>query len=281
MDDYIQREMYRVVREYEYFIKEQLAAFLAFPSMSSPPSNPSPMPPSPEPVDPPLPPTLSIALYLGWNNAHVGFIPPNKTSVELLFPPIPCLIGLNEDESEVLYGNQIYEAGRKTLPSAEKTRRGTQTMGSCFHIGAMLRDKEVEWRKGKWRVKSELPLAMFLIHVKTKIEVAILPSSAKYKVIMVLPQALSIVQRGRISDATKLAGLGEEVHLIKESTAVALAVAHDAAVWSPGSTLPILVSCPPDVLDSNVNENNADVAIFKEYKGILSMEKLLGARGLD
>jgi hypothetical protein len=192
--------------------------------------------------------------------------------VKLLFPPIPWFIGLNDDESEVLYGLQIYEASRKLLPSPDVT----ETAFSWLNLKSMLRDKEVEWRKNKGKVNSEHPLAMFLIHVKTKIEAAIpLPSSTRnYKVILVVPQVLSIVQRGRIYGATELAGFGEDqVHFIKETTAAALACAHDEDIWSPGFLLPILVYWPPpDVeLDSNANyENNADVAIFSNEDGILT-----------
>jgi hypothetical protein len=98
---------------------------------------------------------------------------------------------------------------------------------------------------------------------------------------MVLPQVLSIVQRGRIYDAMKLAGFAEDqVHLIKETTAAALAFAHDRDIWSPGSMLPILVYCPPDVYDSNGYEYNADVGIFSNEDGILSMEESAGHQGL-
>jgi hypothetical protein len=98
---------------------------------------------------------------------------------------------------------------------------------------------------------------------------------------LVLPQVLSIVQRGRISDAAKLAGFGEDqVHLIKETTAAALAFAHDPAIWSPGSMLTILVCCPPDVFDSNTDASTADVAIFSNEDGILSMGDSAGRQGL-
>jgi hypothetical protein len=236
--------------------------------------------------DPPRPPpTVVIALHFGWDYTHVGWIPPNETSAELLFPPIPCLIGLNGDESEVLYGLQIYEALRKWLPSPD----ATETAFSWLNLKSMLRDKEVKWRKDKGKVNSELPLAMFHIHVKTKIEAEIpLPSSStKYKVIMVLPQVLSIVQRGRIYDATELAGFGEDqVHFIKETTAAALAFAHDADIWSPGFVLPLLVCCPsPDVqLDDSDADNeiyNADVAIFSKEDGILTVEESAGRQGLS
>jgi hypothetical protein len=231
-----------------------------------------------------------VAILHGGNSLDtVGWIPPYKTTIELLFPPIPCLIGLSEDESEVLYGTQIYEAVRKTLPSPEgtETERGTELASSSWlNLKSMLADKEVEWRKGK--VSSELPLAIFLIHVKRKIEAAIpLPSSTtNYKVILVLPQALSILQRGRIYDATKLAGFGEDqVHFIKETTAAALAFAHDAAIWSPGFLLPVLVCCPPpDVQldsDGDSENNNADVGIFSNEDGILTMEESAGRQGLS
>jgi hypothetical protein len=301
MDKNIQREMYRLVREYDRLMKQYLAASsLSLPS-SVPPVPPptvslshSSSVPAPAPhmvEDPPRPRTVTIALHLGWNYTHVGWIPPNKTSVELLFPPIPCIIGMNKDEPEVLYGVQMYEALRETLPLSEKaeTESGTQetVSFSWLNLKYMLRDKEVEWRQGKAKVKSELPLAIFLIHVKTKIEAAILPLFTNYKVIMVLPQALSIVQRGRISDASELAGFGEDqVHLIKETTAAALAFAHDTTIWSPGFLLPILVCCPtcppPYVaIGSNANyENNADVAIFSDEDGILTMEGSAGRQGL-
>jgi hypothetical protein len=283
-DDYIKGEMNRLAREYERLMKQHLAAFQESPTMSSHPSSVSGAPP--QLVDPPPPPTVSIVIHLGWNHTHVGWIPPNKTSVELLFPPIPCLIGLSEDESEVLYGAQIWKAVKKKLRLPEKTasKRGTELGSSSWlNLHSMLRGKEVEWRKGKGRVRSELPLAMFLIHVKTKIEAATLPpsSTTNYKVIMVLPQALSIIQRGRISDAAKLAGFGEDqVHLIKETTAAALAFAHDEDIWSPGSMLPILVCCPPDIRDSCDSGDNADVAIFSNEDGILSMEDSAGRQGL-
>jgi hypothetical protein len=235
-DDYIKGEMDRLAREYERLMKQHLAAFPESPSMSSHPLSVSGAPPQ-QLVDPPppQPPIVTIALHFGWNYTHVGWIPPNETSVKLLFPPIPCLIGLSEDESEVLYGAQIWKAVKKKLIS------------SWLNLKSMLADKEVEWRKGKASVKSELLLAMFLIHVKTKIEAAIpLPSSStNYKVILVLPQALSIVQRSRISVAGNLAGFGEDqVHLMKETTAAAIAFAHDADIWSRGSMLPIFVCCP-------------------------------------
>jgi hypothetical protein len=277
MDKNIQREMYRLLREYDRLMQQYLTASLL--------SHPSWVPPPvPQPVDPPRPPTVTIALHFGWDYTLVGWIPPNETSVELLFPPIPCLIGLTDDESEVLYGVQIYEALRKLLPSPDTT----ETAFSWLSLKTMLRDKEVEWRKDKGKVNSELPLAMFLIHVKTKIEAAVpLPSSStKYKVIMVLPQVLSIVQRGRIYDATELAGFGEDqVHFIKETTAAAFAFAHDADIWSPGSVLPILVCCPsPDVQlddsDANYEIYNADVAIFSNEDGILTMEGSAGRQGL-
>jgi hypothetical protein len=128
----------------------------------------------------------------------------------------------------------MLEAVGKPFPSPNETESGQQEMAfSWLNLKSMLRGKEVEWRKGKAKVNSELHLAIFLIHVKTNIEAAIpLPSSAtKYKVILVFPQVLSIVQRGRISDATRLAGFGEDqVHFIKETTAAALAFAHDADI---------------------------------------------------
>jgi hypothetical protein len=283
MDDYIKGEMNRLAREYERLMKQYLDAFEESPSMFSHPSSVSVATPQ-QLVDPP-PPTLSIVIHLGWNHTHVGWNPPNKTTVELLLPPIPCLIGLSEDESEVLYGAQIWKAVNKKFRLLEETEAegGTEVASSSswLNLHSMLRGKEVDWRKGKSRVKSELPLAMFLIHVKTKIEAAILPSSTKYKVIMVLPQALSILQRGRISDATKLAGFGEDqVHLMKETTAAALAFAHDADIWSPGSMLPILVCCPPDVLGSYDTGNDADVAIFSNEDGILTMGESAGCQGL-
>jgi hypothetical protein len=280
MDKNIQREMYRLLREYDRLMKQYLtASLLSHPSWVPPPASQTVQ-------DPPRPPpTVVIALHLGWNYTHVGWIPPNETSAELLFPPIPCLTGLNGDESEVLYGLQIYEALRKWLPSPD----ATETAFSWLNLKTMLRYKELEWRQGEASVKSELPLAMFLIHVKTKIEAAIpLPSSStNYKVIMVLPQALSIVQRGRIYDATELAGFGEDqVHFIKETTAAALAFAHDAAIWSPGFLLPLLVCCPsPDVQlddsDANYENHNADVAIFSNEEGILTMEGSAGRQGLS
>jgi hypothetical protein len=271
-DEYIKGEMNRLAREYERLMKQHLDAFEESPTMSSHPSSVSVAPA----------PTVSIVIHLGWNHTHVGWIPPDKTTSELLFPPIPCLIGLSEDESEVLYGSQVYEALGKTLPSQE-TGPGSYKVSSFLSLKSMLRGKEVEWRKGKGRVKSELPLAMFLIHVKTKIEAAIPPpsSSTKYKVILVLPQVLSIVQRGRISDAAKLAGFGEDqVQLIKETTAAALAFAHDKDIWSPGSMLPVLVCCHPDVLDSYHTGDNADVAIFSNEDGILTMGESAGRQGL-
>jgi hypothetical protein len=268
-DDYIKGEMNRLAREYERLMKQHLAAFEEPPSMFSHPSSMSVAPP--QLVDPPAP-TVSIVIHLGWNHTHVGWIPPNKTTIELLVPPVPCLIGLSEDESEVLYGDQIWKAVVKN------------NLISCFmNLKSMLADKEVEWRRGKGRVRSELPLAMFLIHLKTKIEAAILsPSSTtNYKVVLVLPQALSIVQRGRISIAAKLAGFGEDqVHLMKETTAAALAFAHVADIWSPGSMLPILVCCPPDVLDSGDTGDNADVAIFSNENGILTMRDIAGRQGV-
>jgi hypothetical protein len=268
-DDYIKEEMNRLAREYERLMKQHLAAFEESPNMSSHPSSLSGAPPPPD--DPPPAPTVSIVIHLGWNHTHVGWIPPNKITVELLLPSIPCLIGLSEDESEVLYGAQIWKAVKKKLIS------------SWLNLKSMLADKEVEWRKGKASVKSELPLAMFLIYVRNMIEAAmILPSSKKYKVIMVVPQVLSIVQRGRISDAAKLAGFGEDqVHLIKETTAAALAFAHDAAIWSPGSMLPILVCCNSIVLDSCDTGDNADVAIFSNEDGILTMRDSAGRQGLE
>jgi hypothetical protein len=214
----------------------------------------------------------------------VGLTPPNKTTVQLLIPPVPCLIGFNGDESEVLYGIQIYEALGKKLPSPETGLGSVKCKVSSFlNLKSMLADKEVEWRKGKARVKSELPLTMFLIHVKAKIEAAmILPSSStNFKVILVVPQVLSIVQRGRISDATKLAGFGEDqVHFIKETTAAALAFA-EGNCWSPGSMLSILVCCPQNILDlKDKQQNNVDVGIFSNEDGILSMEESAGRQGL-
>jgi hypothetical protein len=281
-DDYIKGEMNRLAREYERLMKQHLAAFEEPSSMFSHPSSVSVVPP--QPVDPPLPPpTVSIAIHLGWNYTNVGWIPPSKSTAELLCPPIPCLIGFNEDQSEVLYGSQVYEALGKTLPSQE-TGLGSAKVSSFLNLKSILRGEEVEWRKGKAEVRSELPLAMFLIHVKRKIEAAIPPpsSSIKYKVILVLPQVLSIVQRGRISDAAKLAGFGEDqVHLIKETTAAALAFAHDADIWSPGSMLPIiLVCCRSAVYDSNTDHNNADAAIFSNEDGILTMGESTGRQGL-
>jgi hypothetical protein len=283
MDKNIQREMYRLVREYDRLMKQYLTvSLLSHPSWVPPPA-------SQTVEDPPRSPTVTIALHFGWNYTHVGWIPPNETSAELLFPPIPCLIGLSDDESEVSYGLQIYEALRKLLPSPDATESETQeTAFSWLNLKTMLTDKEVKWRQGKASVKSELPLAMFLIHVKTKIEAAIpLPSSStKYKVIMVLPQVLSIVQRGRIYDATELAGFGEDqVHFIKETTAAALAFAHDADIWSPGFLLPLLVCCPSsdvqhDDSDANHENHNADVAIFSNEDGILTMEESAGRQGL-
>jgi hypothetical protein len=283
-DDYIKGEMNRLAREYERLMKQHLAAYVEFPSTFSHPSSLSGSGAPPQLVDPPPPPpTLSIVIHLGWNHTHVGWTPPNKTTtVELLFPPIPSLIGLSEDESEILYGSQVYEALGKTLPSQE-TRLGSYKVSSFLNLKSMLRGKEVGWRKGQASVKSELPLAIFLIHVKTKIESAILPSSRNYKVIMVLPQVLSIVQRGRISDAAKLAGFGEDqVHLIKETTAAALAFAHDEDMWSPGSMLPIiLVCCRPTVYDSNTDDNNVDAAVFSNEDGILTMGESAGRQGLQ
>jgi hypothetical protein len=284
MDGHIKGEMNRLAREYERLMKQHLAAFEESPSMSSHPSSVSGSGAPPQLVDPPpLAPTVSIVIHLGWNHTHVGWTPPNKTTtVELLFPPIHSLIGLNEDQSDVLYGSQVYEALGKTLPSQE-TELGSYKVSSFLNLKSMLRGKEVEWRKGK--VRSELPLAMFLIHVKRKIEAAIPPpsSSSKYRIILVLPQVLSIVQRGRISDATKLAGFGEDqVHLIKETTAAALAFAHDAAIWSPGSMLPIiLVCCRPTVYDSNTDDNNVDAAVFSNEDGILTMGESAGRQGLE
>jgi hypothetical protein len=284
-DDYIKGEMDRLVREYERLMKQYLAAYVEFPSMSSPTASvPSPA----QPVDPPVPlqSTDSIVIHLGWNHTHVGWTPPNKTTtVELLFPPIPSLIGLSEDESKVLYGAQIWKAVNKNfrLPEETEAEGGREVASSWLNLKSMLTDKEVEWRKGTAKVKSELPLAMFLIHVKTKIESAILPSSSvtNYKFILVLPQVLSIVQRGRISDATNLAGFGEDqVHLIKETTAAALAFAHDADIWSPGSILPILVYCSPDVYNGDAQDNYADVGIFSNEDGILTMGESAGRQGL-
>jgi hypothetical protein len=81
--------------------------------------------------------------------------------------------------------------------------------------------------------------------------------------------------------AARRAGFAEDqVHLIKETTAAALAFVHDADVWSPGSMLPILICCPPDVYDSNANENYADVAIFSNEDGILTMGESAGRQGL-
>jgi hypothetical protein len=284
-DDYIKGEMNRLAREYERLMKQHLAAYVEFPSMSSHPSSVSGAPP--QLVDPPPPPPVSIVIQLGWNLTHVGWIPPNKTTIELLFPPIPCLIGLSEDETEVLYGAQIWKAVKKQLRLPEETEAegGTEVVSSStwLNLKSMLADKEVEWRKGKDKVRSELPLAIFLIHVKTKIEAAIPPpsSATKYKVILVLPQVLSIVQRGRISDAAKLAGFDEDqVHLIKETTAAALAYAHDTNSWNPESMLPVLVFSSPEVLDSNADENNADIAIFSNTDGVVSMEKCAGRQGL-
>jgi hypothetical protein len=183
-----------------------------------------------------------------------------------------------------LYGNQVYEAWGKKLPSPG-TGLGSYKykVSSCLNLKSMLADKEVEWRKGKAKVRSELPLAIFLIHIKTKIEAAIqlLSSTTRYKVIMVLPQALSMLQRGRIYDAMKLAGFAEDqVHLIKETTAAALAFAHDAAIWSPGSMLPILLFCPQELFDSNANASTADVAIFSHEDGIITMGETAGRQGL-
>jgi hypothetical protein len=269
-DDYIKGEMNRLAREYERLMKQHLDAFEESPTMPLPPSPVSGAPP--QLVDPPPALTLSIVIHLGWNHTHVGWNPPNKTTIELLFPPIPCLIGLSEDESEVLYGDQMWKAVKKKLTS------------SWLNLKSMLADKEVEWRQGQAKVNSELPLALFLIHVKTKVEAAIPPpsSSTKYKVILVLPQVLSIVQRGRIADAAKLAGFGEDqVHLIKETTAAALAFAHDEDFWSPGSMLPIiLVCCRPTVYDSNFGHNNADAAIFSNEDRILTMGESDGRQGL-
>jgi hypothetical protein len=101
-------------------------------------------------------------------------------------------------------------------------------------------------------------------------------------VILVIPQALLIVQRGKIYAAAKYAGFGEhQVHLIKETTAAALAFAHDAAIWSsPGSLLPVLVCCPSDVYGTNTDKNNVDAAIFYNECGILSMGESAGHHGL-
>jgi hypothetical protein len=109
-DDYIKGEMNRLVRKYEDLMKKYLASCSEVPISSSSSGASSRMPPPPPPVDP-IPPTVSIAIHLGWNHTHVGWMPPNKTSVGLLFPPIPSLIGFDydDDESQVLYGNQVYE----------------------------------------------------------------------------------------------------------------------------------------------------------------------------
>jgi hypothetical protein len=279
LDKNIQREMYRLLREYDRLMKQYLAAsLLSQPSWVPPPASQT------VEEDPPPPPTVSIAIHFGWNYTNVGWIPPSKSTAELLCPPIHCLIGFNGDESEILYGNQIYEALGKQLPSP-KTRLGSYKyeVSSCHNLKSMLADKEVEWRKGKANVKSELPLAIFLIHVKTKIEAAIQQLSStvtKYKVILVLPQVLSIVQRGRIYDAMKLAGFADDqVHLIKETTAAALDFAHDAAIWSPGSMLPIVLYCPQEI-DSYYNASTADVAIFSNKDGIITMGESAGRQGL-
>jgi hypothetical protein len=147
-DDYIKGEMNRLVRKYEDLMKQHLAAFEESPSTFSNPSSVSEAPPE-QLVDPPAPPppapTDSIVIHLGWNHTHVGWIPPNKTTIELLVPPIPCLIGLSKDESVVLYGDQIWKAVKTS---------------SWLNLKSMLADKEVEWRKGKAKVHSELPLAV-------------------------------------------------------------------------------------------------------------------------
>jgi hypothetical protein len=293
MEKNIKGEMDRLVREYERLMEQRLAAYVELPSSCSPPTGLVRSPAGPvHPPPPPPPSTDSIVIHFGWNYTHIGWIPPDKTEVELLVPPIPCLIGLSEDETEVLYGLEMLEAGRKpSLPSPKEETEsgGKQEMASSsstwLNLKSMLADKEVEWRKGRAKVKSELPLAIFLIHVKTKIEAAIPhPSSSnKYKVILVLPQVLSMVQRGRISDATKLAGFAEDqVHLMKETTAAALAFAHDADIWSPGRMLPIVVCCcpPGGVLDCNANASTADVAIFSNENGIISMGESAGRQGL-
>jgi hypothetical protein len=82
MDANIEGDMDRLVREYERLMKQYLAAYCEFPSMSSPTrSVPSPA----QPVDPPLtiPSTDSIVIHLGWNHTNVEWVPPNKTKVEL------------------------------------------------------------------------------------------------------------------------------------------------------------------------------------------------------
>jgi hypothetical protein len=290
MDGKIKREMDRLLRKYEDLMKKFLAGCSGVPISSSSPGSSSRKPPRPPPVDPiPPPRTVSIiAIHLGWNHTHVGWIPPNKTTAELLLPPIPCLIGLRKDESVVLYGDQNYDALRETFTSlweSDDEQDGTGTVPSTWlNLKSMLADKEVEWRKGKAKVKSELLLAIFLIHVKNKIEAAIpLPSSTtNYKVMLVLPQVLSIVQRGRIFDATNLAGFEvDQLRFIKETTAAALAFAHDADIcWSPGSVLPVVVCCPQDILRSSADDNNADVGIFSNEDGILSMEGSAGRQGL-
>jgi hypothetical protein len=287
MDANIKREMDRLLRKYEDLMKNYLAGCSEVPiSSSSPGSSSSRMPPRPPPVDP-IPPTVSIiAIHLGWNHTHVGWIPPKETSVELLLPPIPCLIGLRKDETVVLYGDQNYDALRETFTSlweSDDEQDGTGTVPSTWHnLKSILADKEVEWRKGKGKVKSELLLALFLIHVKKKIEAAIPPHPSNCKVMLVLPQVLSIVQRGRIFDATNLAGFEvDEVRFIKETTAAALAFAHDADIcWSPGSVLPVLVCCPQDILRSSAEDSNADVGIFSNEDGIVSMEGSAGRQGL-
>jgi hypothetical protein len=82
MDKNIEGEMDRLVREYERLMKQYLAAYVEFPSISAPTrSVPSPA----QPVDPP---TVSIAIHLGWNYTNVGWIPPNKSTAELLLPPM-------------------------------------------------------------------------------------------------------------------------------------------------------------------------------------------------
>jgi hypothetical protein len=290
MDGKIKREMDRLLRKYEDLMKKYLAGCSEVPIISSSSAGSSSrMPPRPPPpVDPipPPPPTVSIiAIHLGWNHTHVGWIPPKKTSVELLLPPIPCLIGLRKEDSVVLYGDQNYEALRETFTSlweSDDEEDGTGTVPSTWHnLKSILADKEVEWRKGKGKVKSELLLALFLIHVKKKIEAALPPHPSNYKVMLVLPQVLSIVQRGRIFDATNLAGFEvDEVRFVKETTAAALAFAHDADIWSPGSVLPIVVCCPQDILRSTADDSNADVGIFSNEDGIVSMEGSAGGQGL-